>query len=455
MNARKIIITPETHWDREWYLPFQEYRARLVQLMDRLLEILKKDKEYSNFTLDGQTIPILDYLEVRPHKRKDIKKYVEEGRLSIGPFYILPDEFLISGESMIRNLMLGHKIARRFGRVMKAGYLPDPFGHIAQLPQILSGFELPSFLSTRGFGNEFEEQNLNMEFNWQAPGNAASILAIHLILGYGSIANIDTRQDNGKYQKAIKQIRKRVKKLEKYIASDVVLLNNGSDHLYAQPEISAIVRQWNEEYGNDKILVQQDFEFYINEVLKSNPILKNYQGELRWGKYFHLISGVFSARMWIKQQNTEIEYLYEKYAEPFSTIAWVLDNTGSFDYPKDYLSTGWTWLMKNHPHDSICGCSIDEVHQEMKTRFQWAKQIGSEILKESFLEIVKQVKLDSTDSKKFALFVLNPVPWDRRDITFFDLMIPTKEKSEQCPEVVRLVDNFGKEIPTQNFLIEE
>lgn len=455
MNANKIVITPETHWDREWYLPFQEYRARLVQLMDRLLEILRKDENYSNFTLDGQTIPVLDYLEVKPQKRKEIEKYVKEGRLSIGPFFILPDEFLISGESLIRNLILGHKIARSFGRIMKAGYIPDPFGHIAQLPQILSGFELPSFLFMRGFGNEFEENNLNMEFNWQAPGNAASILAIHLILGYGSIANINTNIYNGKYKNALRQIRRRVKNLEKYIASDVVLLNNGSDHLYAQPEISTIVSQWNEEYGKDKVLVQQDFEYYINEVLKFNPKLNTYQGELRWGRYFHLLSGVFSSRMWIKQRNTEIEHLYEKYAEPFSTMAWALDNTDSFEYPKDYLWTGWTWLMKNHPHDSICGCSIDEVHQEMKTRFQWAEQIGKEILKDSFLEIVKQVKLDKTEDKKIALFILNPLPWDRKDVTFFDLIIPTKEKSEKYPDPVRLVDNNGEEISTQNFLIDE
>ena len=114
--------------------------------MDKLLEILRTDPDYKNFTLDGQTIPLEDYLEVRPEKEGEIKKHVMEKRLSIGPMYILPDEFLISGESMIRNLIIGHKIARRFGRVMKTGYIPDPFGHIAQLPQIISGFEIPSIL---------------------------------------------------------------------------------------------------------------------------------------------------------------------------------------------------------------------------------------------------------------------------------------------------------------------
>jgi len=172
MKANNIILVPETHWDREWYLPFQEFRARLVLLMDKLLNILKIDPDFKNFTLDGQTIPLEDYLEVRPEREEEIKKYVKEGRLSIGPMYVLPDEFLVSGESLIRNLIIGHRISRKFGRVMKAGYIPDPFGHIAQLPQLVSGFEIPSILFMRGFGNEFEENNLSMEFIWNAPGNA-------------------------------------------------------------------------------------------------------------------------------------------------------------------------------------------------------------------------------------------------------------------------------------------
>ena len=104
--------------------------------------------------------------------------------------------------------------------------------------------------------------------------------------------------------------------------------------------------------------------------------------QLRGGRYAHLLSGVLSARMWIKQRNTAIEYLYEKYSEPLSTITWALDKHNMFNYPKGYLLTGYKWLIKNHPHDSICGCSIDQVHDEMKTRFDWAEQIGYEIFKQ-------------------------------------------------------------------------
>ena len=213
MKANHIIIVPETHWDREWYLTFQEFRARLVLMMDKLLYILKTDPSYNNFTLDGQTIPIEDYLEVRPERKEDIEKFVKNKRLSIGPFYVLPDEFLVSGESLIRNLLIGHHIAKKFGKVMKAGYIPDPFGHIAQLPQILSGFEIPSVIFWRGFGEEFVENNLNVEFTWNAPGNASSLLGIHLILSYGSLADLNTKSRNGRYNLALKKNKKYCKEI--------------------------------------------------------------------------------------------------------------------------------------------------------------------------------------------------------------------------------------------------
>ena len=245
-------------------------------MMDKLLDILEKDPDYTNFTLDGQVIPLEDYLEVRPEKKEEIKRYVKEKRLSIGPSYVLPDEFLISGESLIRNLLIGHQISKKYGRVMKAGYIPDPFGHIAQLPQILKGFELPSIIFQRGFGDEFETQKLNMEFLWKAPGNAASILAIHLILGYGSVADLNYTDFN----KAFDKIKEVVSKLEEYTATPTVLLNNGSDHYEAHPEIPEMVKIWNKKHP-DILMEQNDFEYYTSKVLEYQPQLKSYQGELR------------------------------------------------------------------------------------------------------------------------------------------------------------------------------
>ncbi|MHA1884821.1 MAG: glycoside hydrolase family 38 N-terminal domain-containing protein, partial [Promethearchaeota archaeon] len=453
MKANHIVVVPETHWDREWYIPFQEFRARLVIMMDKLLEILRTNPDYKNFTFDGQTIPIEDYLEVRPEKEEEIREYVKQGRLSIGPMYVLPDEFLVSGESIIRNLLIGHQISRRFGRVMKAGYIPDPFGHIAQLPQIIQGFEIPSILFMRGFGNEFEDNNLNMEFTWNAPGMAASILAIFLIFTYGSLERLNTKSIQGEYRKALRSIKYMVEKFEKYTATPIVLLNNGSDHHEALPEIPEIVKQWNEQ-NPEVTLAQADFEYYVKKVLESSPKLNQFQGELRGGRYSHLLSGVFSARMWIKQRNTAIEYLYEKYAEPLSIITNVLDKYNHYQYPDRYLLTGMKWLQKNAPHDSICGCSIDEVHNEMITRYDWAEQIADEIFKDAFLYLANLIKVKSIYKDSSVLIVYNPLPWPRRDIVEFTTS-SRKIKGGNRPVDIEIIDSGETKIPFQNIVITE
>ncbi len=454
MKATNIVIVPETHWDREWYLTFQEFRAKLVIMIDKLLEILRTDPDYKNFVLDGQVIPIEDYLEVRPEREEEIKRYVKERRLSIGPMYVLPDEFLVSGESLVRNFLIGHQLARKFGRVMQTAYIPDPFGHIAQLPQIVHNFELSSIIFERGFGNEFEENGLNMEFIWESPGKSASVLAIHLVRGYGSLQDLDLSLKDGKYIEALNKIKRVTSDIENYIATPIVLLNNGSDHREACPVISEIVKQWN-ELNPDILLEQNDFEYYINKVISIKPKLKSFQGELRGSKYSPVLSGVLSARMWIKQRNTEIEYLYEKYTEPFSTITWIFDKYQKFVYPDGYIRTGLKWLIKNHPHDSICGCSIDHVHNEMVTRFDWAEQIGTEVFNLSISYLANLINLKPQSINRIALIVFNPLPWKRRDIVIFNGISMIKNESLKFPISFKIVDSDDNEIEYQSFYLKE
>ncbi len=452
MKASNIIIVPETHWDREWYLTFQEFRAKLVIMMDKLINILRTDPHYTNFTLDGQTIPIEDYLEVRPERKEELKKYIREKRLSIGPMYVLPDEFLISGESLIRNLIIGHHIAEKFGRVMKAAYIPDPFGHIAQLPQIINSFDIPSIIFERGFGNEFEENDLNMEFIWESPEKAASVLAIHLIRGYSSLVYLNTLLEGGKYKKALEKINNVVMDIEKYTATPIVLLNNGSDHREAYPEIPEIVKQWN-ELNPDVLLEQNDFEYYIDKVLSVKPKLRSFQGELRGSKYSPILSGVLSARMWIKQRNTKIEYLFEKYAEPISAITMVLDKYQKFAYPDSYIRSGLKWLIKNHPHDSICGCSIDQVHNEMETRFDWAEQIGIEVFNLSFMRLSNLINFKPQENNRIVLIIFNPLPWKRKDIVIFNGISKVSNLQKKFPKDFKLIDSDHNEIEYQGYFL--
>ncbi|MBD3185241.1 hypothetical protein GF325_00320, partial [Candidatus Bathyarchaeota archaeon] len=175
-----LCLVAHTHWDREWYLAFEEYRFQLVSLIDKLVNILERDHRFNNFMLDGQTIVLEDYLEVKPSMEIKMRKLVASKKISVGPFYILPDEFLQGPEAHVRNLLLGDKIAGKFGHCMKVGYLPDPFGHIAQLPQILDGFNIDTVVFMRGMGEQIDY--LDGEFKWLASDGKTSVLAINLYL---------------------------------------------------------------------------------------------------------------------------------------------------------------------------------------------------------------------------------------------------------------------------------
>src|SRR3990172_5852890 len=186
----RLILVPHTHRDREWYFPFQRYRTRLVGFFDLLLDILERDPEYRHFMLDGHTILVEDYLEVRPDRRATIERYVREGRLAAGPWYVIPDEFLPGGEALVRNMLRGHRVARELGGVMPVGYLPDPFGQIAHLPAILRGFGIERCVFWRG-----TDTSLNStEFVWEAP-DGSSVLVKHIRGGYGIGAPFPTDKD--------------------------------------------------------------------------------------------------------------------------------------------------------------------------------------------------------------------------------------------------------------------
>ena len=147
-------VISNTHWDREWRYPSQEIRTHLIELMDWLFEVFEKYPDYKHYHLDSQTIPLEDYLEIRPENRDKLKKYISEGRLLVGPWYTLPEMNTVSGEAIVRNLMRGHKIASEFGRVMKIGYTPTSYGQLSQIAQIYSSFGIDGMMFYRGIVRE-------------------------------------------------------------------------------------------------------------------------------------------------------------------------------------------------------------------------------------------------------------------------------------------------------------
>ena len=421
-----IIIVPHTHWDREWYQTFQQFRFRLVHTVDTLLDILDRDAGFTHFLLDGQTIVLEDYLEVRPEQEEHLKKYTRSGRIQVGPWYLQPDEFLVSGESLVRNLQLGLRQASEFGEPMHIGYVPDTFGHIAQLPQILQGFGIDNAVFWRGVGAEAEKS----EFYWAAP-DGTKVLVIHLAdaLGYSNARQMPLNTDD-----FVTRVELLAAALLPRATTNTLLFMNGSDHLEPQDGLPQVIASANKllahlDAGHERLLErfshheqnghanQYDsialqigtLPQYVNTVRQhiSNPEavpLQTLSGDMRSSQFSHLLPSVLSTRMWIKQQNALTEHLLEHAVEPLTAWAWKL----GAPYPTGLVKLAWKYLLQNQPHDSICGCSIDQVHRENSVRFAQSQQIGNNVIEQAITGIV--AKADTRAPFHVSLIGLEPVP---------------------------------------------
>jgi mannosylglycerate hydrolase len=456
-NAYTVFVIPHTHWDREWYATFQQFRVRLVHVMDALLELLGRDPSFTHFNLDGQTVVLQDYLEIRPEKREALKKYVQERRLGVGPWFVLPDEFLVSGEALIRNLLLGHRLAKEFGHVQKVGYIPDTFGHISQLPQILQGFDIPFAMHFRGL----DEGDFKSELWWQSP-DGSRVLLRHLPtdMGYGNASALGLS-----VPEAASDLLAVAQYETQRAASSVLLALNGIDHLPARQDLPEILKSANKQAGGNYLFRQGSLEEYfsaLSATLKGVQ-LQTVHGELRDasrtpGRDNRLVPHVLSARIYNKMQNERAQNLLECWAEPWSAFAWLDEE----EYPAAFLWKAWEWLLQNHPHDSIGGCSIDEVHAQMETRFAWASEIAEEILGERFEMLSRKINLSGLKDDEAALVVFNTLPWPREeaicvDIDFWDAFLdqvamlhwkPLKPESEM-PSTTGAPERYQRRIRSQ------
>lgn len=440
-----LVVVPETHWDREWRSTFQQFRRRLVKLADLLVSLLESDRNFPAFTMDGQTVVLEDVLDIRPQLREKLRAFVSRGRILVGPWYVLADEFLASGEALVRNLMLGHKIASSFGRVMKVGYIPDPFGHVAQMPQILAGFGLDCAIFTRGLGAQKEAEKT--EFWWEAP-DGTRVLAVHQIDGYCNLANWGRRHEGGGFvvdeEVAVRQVQREIERLGPRATTRFILLNNGCDHLEPQPELPRLISYANAKLDGPEV-VAGTFEDYVAQVRKEKPRLGTIRGELHEGRYHPLLSGVFSSRVYLKQENEKTQALLEKVAEPLCALAWCF----GLPYESDFLWHAWRLCLQNHPHDSICGCSADQVHREMLPRFEQSRQIASQLAEEGAGHILSSANTTAADGapKARSLLVFNPHGCQANEIASVQLSFPVAPDEEPGP--LKVVDGEGKAVPSQ------
>lgn len=401
MTQKKTAhIISHTHWDREWYMPFEYHHMLLVELMDTLLDTLDSDPNYKYFHLDGQTIVIEDYLQVRPSQRERLERYIKEGRIQIGPWYVLQDEFLTSSEANIRNLLTGHKDAEQYGVISKTGYFPDSFGNMGQAPQILQQADIQNAVFGRGvkptgFNNMVGEadtyESPYSEMYWEAP-DGSKVLGVLFANWYCNGMEVPVGADDAKAYWD-----KNLKNAEEFASTPHLLFMNGCDHQPIQTDLSDAIKTASTLYP-DIEFKHSNFDEYIAEVAETVPDdLTVVKGELRsqhtdgWGT----LVNTASARIYLKQMNQQAQTLLEKVAEPLAVFAH-LDANAS--YPHDELTYAWKTLMQNHPHDSICGCSVDEVHQEMETRFLKSRNVAEVLIKEATSKLVKEIDTLGVDA---------------------------------------------------------
>ncbi len=394
----KCFVVSHTHWDREWYRTFQQFRARLVDTVDRILDLLEEDPGFS-FMLDGQTIVLEDYLEIRPQRRSDLQRACRSGRLSIGPWYVQPDSLLPSGEAHIRNLQEGRRVGAEFGPVSHVAYTPDSFGHPAQFPQIFAGLGLGPFIYWRGNGDEIT--GLPSEYRWEAPDG--SVVAVHhLGEGYFNASGLPVQP-----QAAADYLEQMGQTLVARSRNGAVLFMNGVDHAFPDPHTAEVVEILRQRTGWD--VRRTLLEDFVRVWSADAPL---FRGELVGGRIANLLSGVWSTHVDLKLRNRRCETALEGWAEPWAALLRIAG--GPDERPS--LRLAWRSLLPNQAHDSICGCSQDRVHAQMHGRYDTAEELATQTTQRA-LERIAGLGLERRTpwQEEIEVAVFNPSPLTRTD----------------------------------------
>ncbi|MBC1435052.1 alpha-mannosidase [Listeria rocourtiae] len=393
MMKKTAYIISHSHWDREWFLPLETLRYRLVTLLDETANLLENKDGFDYFHLDGQTIMLEDYLSVKPGERERMERLVRDGKLRVGPWYMLQDAFLTSSEANVRNLLYGMQDARAFGAVERIGYFPDTFGIYGQAPQLVKQAGMDSVIFGRGvkptgFNNQVFEGGYTSPFSemyWEAP-DGTRVLGVLLANWYSNGNEIPVERAAAKafWDRKLSDV-------NAYASTGALLFLNGCDHQPVQVDLPEALDVARELYP-DIDFKHSNFTEYVSELRKLLPSddLQVIEGELtnqRTDGWSTLVNTA-SSRMYLKQANQRVQQLLEKLVEPIAVMA---TQVGKTVYPEEYLKFAWKLLMENQIHDSITGCSVDAVHREMETRFMKAEQAARAILDDKVTGIVRQM----------------------------------------------------------------
>lgn len=461
MYNMHLIIN--THWDREYRWSFSETQNRLAEAVDDLIDIMQKDEAFAYFHTDSQTSMLDDYLDIRPERAEELKELVAQGRILTGPWYTLPAEFLVTGEALVRNLLMGHKIGTKLGKVMKAGYNIFSWGQVSQLPQLYHQFGMDAIIFYRGVD---QSRLKKLEFKWKA-ADGTEVLGLTFgayhrlnfwryvylpyILGGDSVGGdnhkigrdnlgesylahlsddeIDMINHNVYNQPCVRDIESARKGLDDLLNTvkdkssvDDLLFLQGFDQENPDPVVTELVAELNKriDFGKIQVSSMEDYIASVEEKLRKNGIwntMPQLSGEMLEVERVHdafgpLYNGVFSARMPIKLQNSKCEYLLSGWAEPAAAWGTLADK----QYPSVMVERGWKELLKNQQHDGIGGCHVDRVTQTMNERYAMVQDIGETIVKTSLCDVVGKIDLSGLADQEIAIVLFNAAFQSRKGI---------------------------------------
>lgn len=427
-------ILSHTHWDREWYLNSPYTNPWLVPFFDSLFKMLEKEPGY-RFVLDGQTSMIEDWLEQLQQRGEDatslltrLSQFASQGRVCVGPYYLQPDWQLVSEESLVRNLLIGQRMARALGGSMPVGWLLDNFGQISQTAQVHRQFGLDGLFVWRGV--EMDPREIKSEFLWQSP-DGSQVTAVYLVGSYRNGMRLAEYADS-----MPGRIRGEIKKLGPFATSPNILLMNGYDQEMLPDDILPMLRQLGELEGAR--VIQSTPQEYLQAVTSAAlreplPVLR---GALYSGRYISVFPGILSSRMYLKLQNDACQKLLEKAAEPLCATLWALGG----DYPAAEFDRAWRLLLKNHPHDSICAVSIDDVHTDMEARFEKSAQVARQLAGAALADLSAAIDTTFQGEAQKSWVVFNTALRPAGELV---------EIASSMPEGTRFVDSLGVRLPSQ------
>jgi alpha-mannosidase len=430
-NKYQMHVICGTHWDREWRHTAEQSKLRLVDLMDQIIKVLEENQEYLFFCVDGGTVVLEDYLSVRPENLERLKKLIKTKRMQIVKWYTLPETNTVAPEALIRNLLLGHRMAEEFGGGMKSGYTATSYGQNSQMPQIYRGFGIETAVFYRGTNKHI----LAPLYRWEGL-DGSQLLALRtfdevtrtnwffyvhqpLVLGKPCRDLTYTYRrddepahlcDEGLYEKAFvlleedydfhgdpESLQKALNAIKgqaiPYAIGNHLLAMNMEDNDQPFVLLPRMIKALNDA-STDIEFVQHSLDQYMDIVVgeNKNKDLPLHKGELRYttvehGSFNALLGATHSSRIKLKIINGKTETNLMHFAEPLAAIASIYGK----EYPRTNLHRAWEALLKNHAHDSICGAAVDLAHEDMLYNFSIANTVADEVTARSIVSLYKKI----------------------------------------------------------------